>query len=214
MMTFLLVLFLWVFSVCLHEFAHAAVAYRGGDISVKEKGYLSLNPLKYLHPVNSILMPVVFLLIGGIGLPGAAVYIERHRLKNRQWESAVSLAGPAANLGLLLVIGLLFQVSAVADHPVAPALAFLGVLQASAVVLNMLPLPGLDGYGALSPWLAPDLRQRLDGMAGWAFIALLILMIAVPAFGQAFWSVVALLAKIVGVPLWLSAEGYRQFKFW
>ncbi|MBK8285945.1 MAG: hypothetical protein IPK97_14350 [Ahniella sp.] len=51
-------------------------------------------------------------------------------------------------------------------------------------------------------------------MAGWAFIVLLVLMIAVPAFGQAFWGVVALLAKMVGVPLWLSAEGYRQFKFW
>ena len=57
MATFVLVLFLWIFSVCLHEFAHASVAYRGGDITVKDKGYLSLNPLKYLDPMSSVILP-------------------------------------------------------------------------------------------------------------------------------------------------------------
>lgn len=213
-MTFVLVLFLWIFSVCLHEFAHAATAYRGGDITVRDKGYLSLNPLKYLHPVNSVLMPVVFLLIGGIGLPGAAVYIERHRLRSRGWESAVSLAGPAANLLLLVLIGILLQLPSLRGHPAAPAIAFLGLLQASAVLLNLLPLPGLDGYGAIAPWLDPQLRQRLDGMAGWAFIVLLGLMIAVPGFGQAFWAFVGLLTELVGIPLRLAAIGYDQFRFW
>lgn len=213
-MTFVFVLFFWIFSVCLHEFAHAAVAYRGGDYTVKEKGYLSLNPMNYLHPVNSVLMPVLFLILGGIGLPGAAVYIERHRLKNRHWDAGVSLAGPAANLILLLVIGLALQFPAIRAHAMAPALAFLGLLQASAVLLNLLPLPGFDGYGVISPYLPPTLRQRLDAMAGYAVIVLLVLMFAVPAFGQAFWGVVSLLTDLVGIPLFLAGEGYRQFKFW
>lgn len=213
-MTFVLVLFLWIFSVCLHEFAHAAVAYRGGDTTVRDKGYLTLNPLRYLHPVNSVLMPVVFLLIGGIGLPGAAVYIESHRLRSRVWESAVSLAGPAANLLLLVLIGILLQLPALRGHAAAPAIAFLGLLQASAVLLNMLPLPGLDGYGALAPWLDPALRRKLDAMAGWAFLVLLGLMIAVPGFGQAFWAFVGFLTSAVGIPLQLAAIGYDQFRFW
>ena len=66
----------WVASVCLHEFGHAVAAWYGGDRSVAHKGYLNLDPVQYVDPVNSILLPVVVLALGGIGLPGAAVYIE------------------------------------------------------------------------------------------------------------------------------------------
>ncbi len=73
----------WIISVCLHEFGHAIVAYWGGDTSVKDKGYLTLNPLKYTNINLSLLLPLLFLLIGGIALPGAAVYIDTRRLRNR-----------------------------------------------------------------------------------------------------------------------------------
>lgn len=212
-MTFLFVLFFWVFSVCVHEFAHAAVAYRGGDHTVREKGYLSLNPMNYLHPVYSVVLPVVFLLMGGLGLPGAAVYIERHRLRSRHWESAVSLAGPAANLILLGVIALAFQLPGVAGHPIAPALAFLGLLQASSVLLNLLPIPGLDGYGALSPYLPREMRETFDRYAGYGFFVLLMLML-MPPFARAFWVGVRLLSDLFGIPAWLAAVGYDQFRFW
>lgn len=212
-MTFLFVLFFWIFSVCLHEFAHAVVAYRGGDHTVRDKGYLSLNPMNYLHPVYSVLMPVIFLILGGIGLPGAAVYIERHRLRSRHWESAVSLAGPAANLIILAVIAAAFHIPGVAGHPIAPALAFLGLLQASAVLLNLLPIPGLDGYGALSPYLPPNLRVTLDQYAGYGFFILLGLMLF-PTTARAFWTMVQLLTSLFGIPGWLAAIGIDQFRFW
>ena len=64
----------WIVSVCLHEFGHALAAYRGGDLAVRSAGYLTLNPLKYTHPALSIVMPVVFIMLGGIGLPGGGVY--------------------------------------------------------------------------------------------------------------------------------------------
>src|SRR5438552_3895506 len=101
---FIIVTVLWVFSVCLHEFGHAWVAYQGGDYTVREKGYLTMNPLRYTHPVYSLLMPVIFMMMGGIGLPGGAVYIEHHLLRSRAWETGVSLAGPFMNLLLVLVI--------------------------------------------------------------------------------------------------------------
>ena len=72
MEVFIIVTVLWIFSVCLHEFGHALVAFYGGDETVKDKGYLTMNPLRYTHPVLSILMPVVFMVMGGIGLPGGA----------------------------------------------------------------------------------------------------------------------------------------------
>ena len=60
----------WMISLCLHEFGHAIVAYFGGDTSVKDKGYLTLNPLNYTDPGLSLLLPMIFLVMGGIALPG------------------------------------------------------------------------------------------------------------------------------------------------
>jgi len=95
----------WVFSLCLHEFAHAWVAYRGGDHTIREKGYLTFNPLKYVDPFFSLVLPILFVLLGGIGLPGGAVYIDRSLLRSRVIETAVSLAGPLANFILVIILG-------------------------------------------------------------------------------------------------------------
>src|SRR2546422_3391765 len=81
---FIIVLALWIFSVCLHEFGHAWAAYCGGDHTVREKGYLTLNPLRYTHPVYSILMPVVFMMLGGIGLSGPAAFTSRNPFSSRK----------------------------------------------------------------------------------------------------------------------------------
>jgi Zn-dependent protease len=89
---------LWIMSVVLHEFAHGIVAYWGGDYTIKERGGLTLNPLQYVNPVTSILMPALFLLMGGVPLPGGATYIRRDLLRSRAWEAAVAAAGPLTNL--------------------------------------------------------------------------------------------------------------------
>ena len=87
MVCFVIVTILWVFSVCLHEFGHAWVADKGGDHTVREKGYLTMNPLQYTDPLFSLVLPVVFLLMGGIGLPGGAVYINHQLLRSRGWDT-------------------------------------------------------------------------------------------------------------------------------
>src|ERR1700741_2320636 len=63
----------WVVSLCLHEFGHALAAFLCGDRSVRDKGYLTLDPLRYTDLQFSIFWPLVFLAMGGIGLPGGAV---------------------------------------------------------------------------------------------------------------------------------------------
>lgn len=214
MLTFTLVVFLWIFSVCLHEFAHAYVAYTGGDLSVRDKGYLTLNPLKYLDPVTSLVLPVVFLLLGGIGLPGAAVYIDRSKLRSAARESAVSLAGPVMNLALLVLLALILNHSPLGASVYAPALAFLGLLQASAVILNMLPIPGFDGYGALSPHLSGELRERYERYGQHAMWVLFLLLFFVPPFARVFWSTVRLLAEGCGISMAQAWVGYDQFRFW
>ena len=98
----------WIVSLCAHEFAHAVTADLGGDRSVRGNGYLSFNPLKYTHPVLSILLPLLFMMMGGIGLPGGAVYVQTQRLRGPKWESAVSFAGPAASALMAVLFALPF----------------------------------------------------------------------------------------------------------
>ncbi|MEZ4675476.1 MAG: Clp protease N-terminal domain-containing protein [Caldilineaceae bacterium] len=89
-LTFLFAISGWITALCIHEFGHAIVAYFGGDTSVRNQGYLTLNPLKYTHPFYSLVIPLIFMFMGGIGLPGAAVYINRFALRNA-WVGSLYL---------------------------------------------------------------------------------------------------------------------------
>ena len=211
---FLLVMIGWVFSLTLHEFAHALVAYWGGDISVRDKGYLTFNPLRYTHPVYSLVLPILFLLMGGIGLPGGAVYIETWRLRSRKWESAVSLAGPFANLVLAAVLGLLFRLGVPGSGALGQSLAFVGLLQVTATLFNLLPIPPFDGFGALRPQLPPDLRQRMDEFASVSMWMVLAVFWFIPSAAGLFWTLVGMVARALGIPLDLALAGQNAFLFW
>jgi Zn-dependent protease len=222
----------WVFSVCLHEFGHAIAAYHGGDTSVKHKGYLTLNPLKYADSTYSFLWPMVFLVIGGIGLPGGAVYIQEERLANRGWKSLVSAAGVMANALVALVLALPFQLGLVPEiTPVAAfnasrfglsfaisdqwlwySLAFLVELQLSAVLLNLIPIPPLDGYGIIKPWLSPKWQYQCDRLSKYGFWMLMGLFWFVPPFTQAFWSIVRGFSQLLGVPALATLFGGMLFQ--
>src|SRR6266478_4456584 len=161
----------WVMSVTLHEFAHGLVAYWGGDYTIRERGGLSLNPLQYVDPMMSLVLPVIFLIMGGIPLPGGATFVRRDLLRNRFWDSAVSAAGPAMNLILfaLLAIPLLPSVGWIdlskhaADWTTTQKfVAAMCVLQLLSVILNLIPIPPLDGFGIIAPYLQPELRLKLS----------------------------------------------------
>ena len=119
---------------------------------MRAKGYLTLDIRRYADLGLSLVLPVFFLLLGGIPLPGGAVWIDHGAIRSRAVRSLVSLAGPAANL----VIGALLTM-AVAFVPMPDGLAFglsaLALIQVLAFVLNILPVPGLDGFGVLEPFL-------------------------------------------------------------
>ena len=213
-MTFAIVLFGWIFSLCLHEFSHALVAYYGGDYTVREKGYLTFNPLKYTHPVFSIILPLVFLLLGGIGLPGGAVYIERWRIRNRLWLSAMSLAGPLSNLLVAIILAITLRLSLVTPSGIWPGLSFLLVLQVSAVLFNLIPLPPFDGYGVIEPFLSPVIREQVDRFRGASIWIVLLAFWYVPSISNLFWGSVRTFASILGVDWNLVAIGFERFRFW
>jgi Zn-dependent protease len=213
-MTFLIVLLGWIFSLTLHEFAHALVAYLGGDFTVREKGYLTFNPLKYTHPVYSLLLPLLFLFMGGIGLPGGAVYIETWRLRSRKWVTAVSLAGPSANILLAIILGLLLHFAPVGPTGAWPGLAFLALLQISAAAFNLIPIPPFDGYGAIRPHLDYNLREKMDAFGQVSIFVVFLVFWYVPLIGNGFWGAVDFAAYILGIPLDLASLGYSLFQFW
>jgi Zn-dependent protease len=212
--TFLVVLIGWIFSLCLHEFSHALVAYHGGDTSVKDKGYLTFNPLKYTHPVFSILLPLLFLMMGGIGLPGGAVYIERWRLRGPLWEAAVSLAGPLSNAVLAIILGIVLQTVDVSASGIWPGIAFLALLQVSAVMLNLIPLPPFDGFGVIEPFLPMFIREQLAGIRNILSWVVIFLFIGVPSFSRWFWGTVRVFVEMAGIPIDLAVLGLDQFMFW
>lgn len=213
---FFIVTVLWVLSVCLHEFCHAWAADAGGDYTVREKGYLTLNPLRYAHPVYSLLMPVIFMMLGGIGLPGGAVYINRSLLRSRAWDTWVSLAGPAANVAFILVISLAFKTGLVPkdNHLAKVSLGFLMQLQISALLLNLLPVPPLDGFQALAPWMPTDLRERLYAASNYTMLFLFLALWYVAPLNDALWTAVFSISNALGVDPHLGLSGWREFRFW
>lgn len=216
-MTFTIVFVGWIFSLCLHEFFHAVTAYFGGDHTVKEKGYLTFNPLKYTHPLYSIVLPLVFLLMGGIGLPGGAVYIETWRLRSRTWQSFVSLAGPIANLLMAIILAIVLQFipwDASNNNSPAPGIAFLALLQLSALVLNLIPLPPFDGYGILEPFINEQTRMWINSMRTYIMLAVFLALWNIPIVNEAFWTQVYRLAYVLGIPFDLAWEGFTRFRFW
>jgi Zn-dependent protease len=198
----------WIFTVVLHEFAHGLVAHLGGDYTVRERGGLTLNPLQFIDPVNTLLLPAIFLLLGGIPLPGGSTLVRRDLLRSRAWQSAMSLAGPATNFLLFLAMTLPFHPRwgwvQLSDDPyqwtnLQMFLATLGLLQMVAVLINLIPIPPLDGFGAISPFLDEETRTKLmtPPLSTMLFFGLFLVIWQVPGFSQALFRMTgALLVKL------------------
>jgi len=210
---FTFVLVGWIVSICLHEWGHAITAWFGGDRAVAERGYLTLNPVRYVNPWMSIVLPLAFLMLGGIGFPGGAVWVNKDALKNNVWRAAVSAAGPLMNLVCLFALALTLRFV-----PMGPALtaaiSMLAVLQATAVLLNLLPIPGLDGFGILETILPANERAALAPIASFVGIACLVLLFLVPELATPIWNVAIQICNLLGVISGNITEGYRLFQFW
>ena len=212
---FLLVISGWVVSLCLHEFAHAYVAYRSGDHSVEAAGYLTLNPLRYAHPFLSIVLPIFFIVQGGIGLPGGAVYLHPSAFRTRAQQSLAAAVGPLTNVLFALVVLLVVR-----GHDLGSphdrfwaGLAFLGFVQISAAVLNLLPIPGLDGYAVIEPYLAPQTQRSFAAVKPWGMLGVYVLL-QIDQLNRWFFDLVERLYDLTGAPRLLWVFGYELLQFW
>jgi Zn-dependent protease len=225
---FLMVVGAWVVSLCLHEFAHAYAAFRAGDRDVEAAGYLTLNPLKYAHPILSIVIPLLFIVQGGIGLPGGAVYLHRHSFRSKGMQSAAAAAGPFVNVVFGVALLLLVRghhtavLQAFAGHAGGhvrfwSGLAFLGFLQLTAAVLNLLPVPGLDGWAIIEPYVDPATARGAEAIKPWGLIGVIVLL-QIRSLNAWFFDLVFRIYDRIDSPVLggvrLADLGHAFFRFW
>ena len=209
----------WIASVCVHEFAHAFVAYIGGDRSVAASGYLTFDPLRYTNVLMSIALPIAALLLGGFGLPGGAVYIDHAALRSKWWDSAVSLAGPVGTAIFGLLAAALYVVS---DHlgwinagsiAFFEALGFVVFLEAFALLINLVPIPPLDGFGILRPWLPYSVQASANRLGMTGILIVFLGLWYLPGASGAFWNAVTTISGIAGIDPNLAFLGQEHMRF-
>lgn len=212
--TFIFCLTGWLVALCLHEFAHAAVAARFGDTSVEPRGYLTLDPIQYFHGA-SFLLPLIALVSGGIALPGGAVMIRTDLIRKPWQQSLVALAGPLATLMCALAV---YGAAALVgldegSGDLAAALVLLTFFNLTAFVLNMLPLPGLDGFAALRPFLPRALTSLVPPQVGGAIQIIMLLLVFFQGY-RIIMPATILVAHLAGMDLSAVPYAFGQFKFW
>lgn len=171
-----------IFAITVHEAAHGYAARHFGDMTAASEGRISLNPLRHIDPIGTLLIPGITLLVGGI-LFGWAKPVPvnfgrlRHPKRDMFWVAA---AGPGANLVMVLLWAMAIRLSLLLPPFIGLPLALMGaagiMINTVLMVLNLLPLPPLDG-GRIAVSLLPlPMARRYARIEPYGFIILLVLM--------------------------------------
>ncbi len=207
-MEYIFLIIVLIFSIVVHEVSHGAMAYYLGDPTAKYAGRLTLNPLKHLDPIGSVVVPIFLILMtkltgGGIIFGWAKpVPINPYNFRDQKYgEAKVALAGPGANLVIALIFGLSLRFLPViytlpGVYLMFSYIVYINILLA---VFNLLPIPPLDGSHILFTFLplkAENVKVFLNQFG--IFILLFIIFFFFP------WIVLIInwiFSLIVGVPL-------------
>lgn len=174
-----------LFAITVHEVAHGWVAKHLGDPTAEMLGRLTLNPLRHIDPVGTLLVPGMLLLLGGFIFGWAKpVPVTYENLRNPKRDMAiVAAAGPLANLlmaaGWALLLKVAIGLSGDLDWVALPLLYMSGAgitINVILMVLNLLPLPPLDGGRVLTGLLPDRAAWQLGRIEPYGFIILLALL--------------------------------------
>jgi Zn-dependent protease len=172
-----------IFAITLHEAAHGYVAKHFGDLTAYSQGRVSLNPLRHIDPIGTILLPLVTLWLGGILFGWAKpVPVNFAALRRPKQDMLwVALAGPGANLFMALLWGFMIKIGLdLPESELSTPLILMGEagikINVVLMVLNLLPLPPLDGGRVAVSLLPPHLAQQFAKIEPYGFMILVLLL--------------------------------------
>jgi Zn-dependent protease len=167
-MEYVFLIIILIFSIVIHEVAHGAMANYLGDPTAKYAGRLTLNPIKHLDPIGSVILPI-FLVLMAIRMGGGIIFgwakpvpINPYNFRDQKYGSAkAALAGPAANLIIALVFGLSlrFFPALVALSGLELMFSYIVYINILLAVFNLLPVPPLDGSHILFAFLPQGMEN-------------------------------------------------------
>jgi Zn-dependent protease len=178
-----------LFSVVVHEYAHAYVANLWGDPTAAMLGRLTLNPIPHIDPFGSILVPALLLISQSGFLFGWAkpVPVNPDNYRNRKWgDILVSLAGPASNVMLACLFTVVWIVARLVlgplgvDPVIEQILRLAVFLNLFLAFFNLLPIPPLDGSHVLYNFLPQPLAYNYMSLARYGFLIVMLFLILPP----------------------------------
>jgi len=171
-----------IFAITVHEAAHGFAARYFGDSTAERAGRITLNPLKHIDPIGTILLPALTLLVGGILFGWAKpVPVDFSRLRHPKRDMLwVAAAGPASNFVMALFWASMIKLAVTVPSVYSEPLSLMGqagvMINVVLMVLNLLPLPPLDG-GRIAVSLLPNrLAYKYAQVERYGFIILLVLL--------------------------------------
>lgn len=172
-------------AITLHEVSHGWAARYFGDQTAARLGRLSLNPLRHVDPVGTIIVPGVLLLLGGVlfGWAKPVPVAMQNLRKPRQHMAWVALVGPMSNFAMALGWALLLKLSlgfGAAEGPMVflRYMAVAGIIiNLVLMVLNLLPLPPLDGGRVLAGLVPEPTARVLDRVEPWGLVIIVTLLV-------------------------------------
>lgn len=198
-------------SIILHEVAHGYAAYKMGDDTAKRAGRLTLNPVKHIDLWGTILLPAILLIASngsfafGFAKP---VPINPYRFKNqREGMLITGIAGPATNIGIAVIFGLLVRFLMPASfgsnfgYVVATMIVYLVQMNLMLAFFNLVPIPPLDGSRVLQRFLPDRMRDAYHSIEPYGFALVIGLTYFVPSAFQTYmsWTVDPIFHLITGL---------------
>lgn len=186
---FIFSLIILLFSVVIHEVAHGYAALYLGDKTAEYEGRLTLNPVKHIDMLGTIILPAISLMLPGSLLFGWAkpVPFNPYNLRNRRWgEAIVAVAGPLSNILLALVFGLFIRFYLVPQGmlsgPAGELSQIIVWVNLTLAIFNIIPIPPLDGSKIISAVLPQgfmDIRAKIESFG---FLGVIIFLLFVWQF--------------------------------
>lgn len=183
-MEYIFIFVIFIYSVIIHEISHGAVALRLGDPTAKNSGRLTLNPIPHIDPIGSILLPMLLFLgtvFGGGGIIfgwAKPVPVNPYNFTDKKYgDVKVSFAGPAANLAVALVFGMILRfLSPSLPYSLVLMFSYIVLVNIQLAVFNLIPIPPLDGSHILFAFFPRQFERMQPFFYQYGFLLLFVIV--------------------------------------